>query len=51
MQYLIQMKLTNSSRPTTTAEGIAFIEQVIFPTLELCKRLQDVKFSNPFFVS
>jgi muconolactone delta-isomerase len=43
MQYLIQMRLTSSGRPTTTAEGKAFIEQFILPTLELCKKLRDEK--------
>jgi muconolactone delta-isomerase len=40
MNYLVQMKLANSSRPTTSQEGIAFIEQFILPTLELCKKLE-----------
>jgi muconolactone delta-isomerase len=43
MQYLVQMKLVPQGRPTTTQEGTAFIEQYIFPTLELCKKLQDKK--------
>ena len=40
MNYLVQMKLANSSRPATPQEGIAFIEQFILPTLELCKKLE-----------
>lgn len=40
MNYLVQMKLANSSRPTTPQEGIAFIEQFILPTLERCKKLE-----------
>ena len=40
MKYLVQMKLANSSRPATPQEGIAFIEQVILPTLERCKKLE-----------
>jgi hypothetical protein len=32
MQYLVQMRLASSSRATTPQEGIAFIEQFIFPT-------------------
>jgi hypothetical protein len=40
MKYLVQMKLANSSRPATPLEGVAFIEQFILPTLELCKRLE-----------
>jgi len=43
MQYLVQMKLVTPGRPTTPEEGAAFIEQYIFPTLELCKKLQDEK--------
>jgi len=43
MQYLVQMKLTTSGRPVTPADGAAFIEQVILPTLELCEKLQDEK--------
>lgn len=43
MQYLVQMKLVAPGRPTTPEEGAAFIEQYIFPTLELCKKLQDEK--------
>lgn len=43
MQYLVQMKLVPQGRPTTPEEGTAFIEQYIFPTLELCKKLQDDK--------
>jgi muconolactone delta-isomerase len=39
MQYLVQMKLVPQGRPTTTEEGAAFIEQLIFPTLDLCKKL------------
>src|SRR5436309_5481721 len=33
MQYLVQMKLVAQSRPTTPEEGVAFVEQVIFPSL------------------
>lgn len=43
MQYLVQMKLVAQGRPTTTEEGTAFVEQYIFPTLELCKKLQEEK--------
>jgi muconolactone delta-isomerase len=43
MQYLVQLKLSNSARPTTQEDGIAFLEQYIFPTLELCKKLQEEK--------
>lgn len=40
MQYLVQMRLANPSRPTTTDEGLAFTEQYILPTLERCEGLQ-----------
>lgn len=43
MQYLVQMKLASSSRATSPQEGIAFIEQFIIPTLELCKKLEKEK--------
>ena len=43
MQYLVQLKLSSSARPMTPEDGIAFIEQFIFPTLELCKKLQEEK--------
>jgi muconolactone delta-isomerase len=43
MQYLVQMRLTSSSRPTTPADGVVFIEQFILPTLDLCKKLQEEK--------
>ena len=43
MQYLVQLRLSSSARPTTQEDGIAFIEQYIFPTLELCKKLQEEK--------
>jgi hypothetical protein len=43
MQYLVQLRLSGSARPTTQEDGIAFIEQYIFPTLELCKRRQEEK--------
>jgi muconolactone delta-isomerase len=40
MEYLVQMTLAAGARPATAGEGMAFIEQFILPTLELCKRLQ-----------
>ena len=40
MQYLVQMRLSTAGRPTTSEDGVAFIEQFILPTLELCKKLQ-----------
>jgi len=43
MNYLVQMKLAGSHRPAVPQEGIAFIEQFILPTLELCNKLQAEK--------
>ena len=40
MKYLVDMKLTDGGRPTTLAEGIAFIGQFIIPSLEICKKWQ-----------
>ncbi len=39
MQFLIEMALADAGRPTTVPEGQAFIEQLVFPTLERCLRL------------
>lgn len=41
MESLVQMLLASSGRPTTAEDGIAFIEQFILPSLELCERLQE----------
>jgi muconolactone delta-isomerase len=41
MQYLVQLRLSSSARPMTPDDGIDFIEQFIFPTLKLCKKLQE----------
>jgi muconolactone delta-isomerase len=41
MNYLVELKLAN--RPANPQEGIAFIEQFIVPTLELCKKLEAEK--------
>ena len=43
MNYLVQMKVANNSRPNTAKEGVAFIEQFILPTLELCRKLEAEK--------
>ena len=43
MEYFVQMKLAAHTRPSTPQEGAAFIEQYIFPTLELCKKMQAEK--------
>ena len=40
MQYLVQFRLSGSARPMRPDEGFAFIEQLIFPTLDQCKKLQ-----------
>jgi muconolactone delta-isomerase len=39
MQYLVQLRLKSSASPKTREEGLAFIEQSIYPTLELGNRL------------
>jgi hypothetical protein len=50
MQYLVQMKLASHSRPNTPQEEAAFIETYIFPSLELCKKLEgEKKILAPFF--
>lgn len=43
MQFLIEMKLVDSGRPTTALEGQVFVEQLVFPTLERCARLVEEK--------
>ncbi len=43
MQYLVQLRLSSASRPTSQKEGISLIEEFILPTLELCKKLQEEK--------
>lgn len=43
MQYLVRMEIISQGRPTTREEGVAFIEQVIFPTLEMCKQKLEQK--------
>lgn len=43
MQYLVQMTLSDSGHPVAPQDGIAFIEQFILPTLELCKKLEAEK--------
>jgi len=39
MEYLVDMRLADSARSTTVAEGLVFIEQYILPTLELGEKL------------
>jgi muconolactone delta-isomerase len=41
MQYLVQLRLKSSASPKTREDGVAFIEQYIYPTLERCKKLQE----------
>jgi len=43
MQSLVQLRLRNSASPTSPGHGIEFIEEVILPTLERCKKLQEDK--------
>lgn len=40
MQFLIRLTLSSGSRPHSEAEGRAFIEDYIFPTLQRCIELQ-----------
>ena len=40
MQYLVEMRLAESGRSTTPAEGLVFIEQYVLPTLSLCEKLE-----------
>jgi hypothetical protein len=40
MQYLVQLRLANPSRPATAEEGLSFVGQYILPTLERCEELQ-----------
>ena len=39
MEYLVDMRLADSARSTTVADGLVFIEQYILPTLELGEKL------------
>ena len=43
MQYLVQLRLASAGRPMSPSEGVAFIEELIFPTLERCRKLQEEK--------
>jgi len=43
MQYLIELRLRSSASPTSPSHGIGFIEELILPTLERCKKLQEDK--------
>jgi muconolactone delta-isomerase len=39
----VQLLLSSSARPTSQKDGINFIEEFIFPTLEQCKKLHEEK--------
>ena len=39
MDYLVDMRLADSARSATPAEGLTFVEQYILPTLELGEKL------------
>jgi hypothetical protein len=39
MECLVEMRLADSGRSTTPAEGLTFLEQYILPTLDLCQTL------------
>jgi hypothetical protein len=39
MEYLVDMRLGDSGRPATPAEGLTLLEQQILPTLDLCQKL------------
>jgi muconolactone delta-isomerase len=41
MQYLVQLRLKSSATAKTPKEGRDFIEKIIYPTLEVGKRLQE----------
>lgn len=43
MDYLVEMRLADSARPSTAVEGTAFIEQFVLPTLQVCKALEAEK--------
>jgi|HubBroStandDraft_6_1064221.scaffolds.fasta_scaffold1450593_1 hypothetical protein len=43
MRYLVQSSLSGSARPMPQGDGNVFTELSIFPTFELCKKLQEGK--------
>jgi muconolactone delta-isomerase len=43
MQYLVQLRLRSSASPMSASDGVGFIEELILPTLEQCKKLQQDK--------
>jgi muconolactone delta-isomerase len=40
MNYLVEMRLAESGRSTTPADGLVFMEQYVLPTLQRCQRLE-----------
>lgn len=40
MQFLVRLSLSSGARPNSETEGLAFIENYIFPTLERCVEFQ-----------
>jgi hypothetical protein len=40
MQYLIDMRLTDSSHPATPDHALSLIERYILPSLELCRQYE-----------
>ncbi len=43
MQYLVEMRLAEYGRPTGPQDGVAFIEQYVLPSLNMCKKLEGEK--------
>jgi muconolactone delta-isomerase len=43
MQYLVQLRLKAGASPNSPEEGTTFIEQFMYPTLEMAKKLQEEK--------
>jgi len=46
MQYLVQMKLVAQGRPTSPEAEITLIENYIFPSVEIFRKLREEK-KNP----
>ncbi len=43
MQYLVDLRLADPSRPNTPQEGLALIERYVLPSLELCRKYESEK--------
>ena len=43
MQYRVQLRLRNSASPMSRGNGVEFVEELILPTLERCKKLHEDK--------